>query len=381
MKPSEDSLLANLEEFSALSAAASVTRIFAMRLPTTAGFVPNTVAWMAPVRARRPFIPHKIREIPGGTAKRTKHGLIPMSSRLKRPPLMPDSSRILKVAIPKGSLQEPTIELLAKAGYEVYVSSRGLRPSSNDPELDLFMIRAQEIGRYLGQGFIDCGITGYDWAYENEVDLIDLAELPYSRATTRPTRWVLVVPEDSPIRKPEDLEGKRIATEGVGITRRYLSERGINAEVEFSWGATEVKVPDLVDAIVDVTETGSSIKANRLRIVDTLLTSFPHFYANPAAAADPWKREKMDRIALLLKAALGARGKVGLKMNFPSARLPELLANLPSLRRPTISNLSEEGWVAVETVIDEIVVRDIIPELKRLGAEGIIEYPLNKIVP
>jgi ATP phosphoribosyltransferase len=294
---------------------------------------------------------------------------------------MPDSPRTLKVAIPKGSLQEPTIELLAKAGYEIYVSSRGLRPASNDPELDLYMIRAQEIGRYLGQGFIDCGITGYDWAYENGVDLVDLCELPYSRATTRPTKWVLVVPEDSPIRKPEDLEGKRIATEGVGITQRYLKERGINAEVEFSWGATEVKVPDLVDAIVDVTETGSSIKANRLRIVDTLLTSFPHFYASPAAAADPWKKEKMDRIALLLKAALCARGKVGLKMNFPSARLPELLASLPSLRRPTVSQLSEEGWVAVETVIDEVVVRDMIPELKRLGAEGIIEYPLNKIVP
>ena len=294
---------------------------------------------------------------------------------------MPDPSRTLKVAIPKGSLQEPTIELLAKAGYEIYVSSRGLRPSSNDPELDLYLIRAQEIGRYLGQGFIDCGITGYDWAYENGVDLVDLGELPYSRATTRPTRWVLVVPEDSPIRRPEDLEGKRIATEGVGITERYLKERGIKAEVEFSWGATEVKVPDLVDAIVDVTETGDSIKANRLRIVDTLLTSFPHFYASPAAAADPWKKEKMDRIALLLKAALCARGKVGLKMNFPVARLPELIEKLPSLRRPTISQLSEEGWVAVETVIDEIIVRDIIPELKRLGAEGIIEYPLNKIVP
>jgi ATP phosphoribosyltransferase len=294
---------------------------------------------------------------------------------------MSAASRTLKIAIPKGSLQDPTVELLAKAGYEVYVSSRGLRPTSNDRELDFYLIRAQEIGRYLGQGFIDCGITGYDWAYENGVDLVDLAELPYSRATTRPTRWVLVVPEDSPIRKPEDLEGKRIATEGVGITRRYLEERGINAEVEFSWGATEVKVPDLVDAIVDVTETGSSIKANHLRIVDTLLTSFPHFYASQTAAADPWKMEKMERIALLLNAALCARGKVGLKMNFPASRLPELLEKLPSLRRPTISQLSEEGWVAVETVIDEIVVRDIIPELKRLGAEGIIEYPLNKIVP
>jgi ATP phosphoribosyltransferase len=292
-----------------------------------------------------------------------------------------ESPKTLRFAIPKGSLQEPTIELLAKAGYEVYVSSRGLRPSSNDSELDLYMIRAQEIGRYLGQGFIDCGITGYDWAYENGAELIDLAELPYSRASTRPTRWVLVVPENSPIRKPEDLEGKRIATEGVGITERWLKERGINAEVEFSWGATEVKVPDLVDAIVDVTETGSSIKANRLRIVDTLLTSFPHFYASPAAAADPWKREKMDRIALLLKAALGARGKVGLKMNLPQPRLAELLEKLPSLRRPTVSQLAEEGWVAVETVIDEIIVRDIIPDLKRLGAEGIIEYPLNKLVP
>jgi ATP phosphoribosyltransferase len=294
---------------------------------------------------------------------------------------MPENDRQLKLAIPKGSLEAPTIDLLAKAGYEVYVSSRGLRPGSNDPELDLYLIRAQEIGRYLGQGFIDCGITGYDWAYENGADLVDLAELPYSRATVRPTKWVLVVPEDSPIRTPEDLEGKRIATEGVGITKRYLAEKGINAEVEFSWGATEVKVPDLVDAIVDVTETGSSIKANRLRIVDTLLTSFPHFYANPTAAADPWKREKMDRIALLLKAALNARGKVGLKMNLPEDRLAELLEKLPSLRRPTVSHLSESGWLAIETVIDEVVVRDIIPELKSLGAEGIIEYPLNKLVP
>ncbi len=294
---------------------------------------------------------------------------------------MPEQDRQLRFAIPKGSLEGPTIDLLAKAGYEVYVSSRGLRPGSNDPELDLYLIRAQEIGRYLGQGFIDCGITGHDWAYENGVDLVDLAELPYSRATVRPTKWVLVVPEDSPIRKPGDLEGKRVATEGVGITRRYLEEKGITAEVEFSWGATEVKVPDLVDAIVDVTETGSSIKANRLRIVDTLLTSFPHFYANPEAAADPWKRAKMERIALLLKAALNARGKVGLKMNLPEERLNELLEKLPSLRRPTVSHLSEDGWLAIETVIDEIVVRDIIPELTALGAEGIIEYPLNKLVP
>ncbi|MGJ8634027.1 MAG: ATP phosphoribosyltransferase [Luteolibacter sp.] len=290
-------------------------------------------------------------------------------------------SKSLKIAIPKGSLQEPTIALFKKAGYEIYVSSRGYRPASNDSELDIYLIRAQEIGRYLGQGFIDCGITGLDWASESGTELVDFAELPYSRATVRPTRWVLAVPEDSPIKSPKDLEGKRIATEGVGITERYLAKHGINAEVEFSWGATEVKVPDLVDAIVDVTETGSSLKENRLRIVDTLLTSFPHFYSSPAAAADEWKREKMERISMLLKSAICARDKVGLKMNLPEESLSALLDKLPSLRRPTVSKLSEEGWVAVETVIDEVLVRDMIPDLKALGAEGIIEYPLNKIVP
>lgn len=290
-------------------------------------------------------------------------------------------SNTLRIAIPKGSLQQPTIELFAKAGYDIYVSSRGYRPTSNDPELDIYLIRAQEIGRYLGQGFIDCGITGLDWASEGGSELVDFAELPYSRATVQPTRWVLVVPEDSPITKPQDLEGKRIATEGVGITQRYLDKLGIKAEVEFSWGATEVKVPDLVDAIVDVTETGSSLKANRLRIIDTLLTSFPHFYSNPAAAADRWKKAKMDRMVLLLKAAISARDKVGLKMNLPADRLAELLERLPSMRRPTVSPLAEDGWVAVETVIDELLVRDMIPDLKELGAEGIIEYPLNKVVP
>jgi ATP phosphoribosyltransferase len=287
--------------------------------------------------------------------------------------------RTLKIALPKGSLQDPTIDLLSKAGYQVYVSSRGLRPASDDNELDIYLIRAQEIGRYLDQGFIDCGITGLDWASEHE-GLVDLAELPYSRASSMPTRWVLVVPEDSPIRTPEDLQGKRIATEGVALTERYLKSKGIQAEVEFSWGATEVKVPDLVDAIVDITETGSSLKANKLRIVDTLLTSFPHFYANPAAASDPWKREKMDRIVLLLRAALNARGKVGLKMNLPASQLHSILEKLPSLRRPTVSQLAEEGWLALETVIDETVVRSLIPDLIAHGAEGIIEYPLNKIV-
>jgi len=293
---------------------------------------------------------------------------------------MAASDRKLRLAIPKGSLQEPTLSLLEKAGYNIYVSSRGYRPSSDDEELDLYLIRAQEIGRYIGQGFIDAGITGHDWATESGRELVDLAELPYSRATVRPTRWVLVVPEDSPIRTVEDLRGKRIATEGVGLTRRWLEEKGIEAEVEFSWGATEVKVPDLVDAIVDVTETGSSIRANKLRIVDTLLTSFPHFYAGPEAAADPWKREKMERICLLLKAALEARDKVGLKMNLPEDKLSALLERLPSLRRPTVAPLADGGWVAVEAVVCEAVVRDILPDLKQLGAEGIIEYPLNKLV-
>jgi len=286
----------------------------------------------------------------------------------------------LKIALPKGSLQEPTIALLEKAGYNVYLSDRGLRPSSDDSELDIYLIRAQEIAIYIDSGFLDCGITGLDWAYENRADLVDLAELPYSRATTRPTKWVLVVPEDSPVQSIHDLEGKRIATEGIGITERYLEEKGVKAEVEFSWGATEVKVPDLVDAIVDVTETGSSIRANKLRIVDTLLTSFPHFYSSPQAQEDEFKKNKMNNIVLMLKAALEARDKVGLKMNLPEKSLQNVLEALPSLRRPTISQLAEEGWVAVETVIEESIARQIIPTLKDLGAEGIIEYPLNKLV-
>ncbi len=286
----------------------------------------------------------------------------------------------LKIALPKGSLQEPTIKLLKQAGYNVHMSDRGLRPSSDDSDLDIYLIRAQEIGRYIDSGFIDCGITGLDWAHENGAELIDLAELPYSRATTRPTKWVLVVPEDSPIKNVKDLEGKRIATEGIGITERYLEANGVKAEIEFSWGATEVKVPDLVDAIVDVTETGSSIRANNLRIVDTLLTSFPHFYSSPEAHKDEFKRGKMERMVLMLKAALNARGKVGLKMNLPETALPQVLETLPCLRRPTVSQLAEDGWLAVETVVEESEIRLLIPDLKDLGAEGIIEYGLSKLV-
>jgi ATP phosphoribosyltransferase len=312
--------------------------------------------------------------------------LIPVILKLNKPPADKKNrnqfvmSKTIKIALPKGSLQDPTIKLLEQAGFNVYMSDRGLRPSSNDSELDIYLIRAQEIGRYISEGFIDCGITGLDWASSFEENLVDLAELPYSRSTVRPTKWVLVVPEDSPIQSVQDLEGKRIATEGVEITTNYLKKHGVNAHVEFSWGATEVKVPDLVDAIVDVTETGSSIRANNLRIVDTLLTSFPHFYGSKESYSDEWKKGKMDRMVLMIKAALEARGKVGLKMNLPEKSLQEVVEKLPSLRRPTISRLSEEGWVAIEIIIEDKVARHLIPDLKELGAEGIIEYPISKIV-
>ena len=290
------------------------------------------------------------------------------------------SSRKLILGLPKGSLQQATLDLFEKAGWNIYVSSRSYRPTSNDPELELRLIRAQEIGRYVDHGFLDCGITGKDWIAENRADIEVMCNLAYSRASSNPTRWVLVVPEDSPVQKVEDLEGKRIATESVGITTDFLKSKGVNAEVEFSWGATEVKVPELVDAIVDVTETGSSLRANKLRIVDTLMESFPQFIANKTAAVDDWKRSKMDNMALLLTAAQAARDVVGLKMNIPSAKLDALLEKLPALRNPTVSRLANEDWMAIETVLNEAVVRELIPQLKALGAEGIIEYPLNKLV-
>jgi len=290
------------------------------------------------------------------------------------------SSRKLTLGLPKGSLQQATLDLFEKAGWNIYVSSRSYRPTSDDPELELRLIRAQEIGRYVDHGFLDCGITGKDWIAENRADIEVMCNLAYSRASSNPTRWVLVVPEDSPVQKVEDLEGKRIATENVGVTTDFLESKGVNAEVEFSWGATEVKVPELVDAIVDVTETGSSLRANKLRIVDTLMESFPQFIANKTAAADDWKRSKMNNMALLLTAAQAARDVVGLKMNIPSAKLDALLEKLPALRNPTVSRLANEDWMAIETVLNEAVVRELIPQLKALGAEGIIEYPLNKLV-
>ena len=290
------------------------------------------------------------------------------------------SSRKLTLGLPKGSLQKATLDLFEKAGWNIYVSSRSYRPASDDKELELRLIRAQEIGRYVDHGFLDCGITGKDWIAENRADVDVICDLAYSRASSNPTRWVLVVPEDSPVQKVEDLEGKRIATESVGITTDFLKSKGVNADVEFSWGATEVKVPELVDAIVDVTETGSSLRANKLRIVDTLMESYPQFIANKTAAEDEWKRSKMDNMALLLSAAQAARDVVGLKMNIPSSKLDLFLEKLPALRNPTVSRLANEDWMAIETVLNEAVVRELIPQLKGLGAEGIIEYPLNKLV-
>ncbi|MCP4846870.1 MAG: ATP phosphoribosyltransferase [Verrucomicrobiaceae bacterium] len=290
------------------------------------------------------------------------------------------SSRKLTLGLPKGSLQQATLDLFEKAGWNIYVSSRSYRPTSDDCELELRLIRAQEIGRYVDHGFLDCGITGKDWIAENRADVDVICDLAYSRASSNPTRWVLVVPEDSPVQKVEDLEGKRIATESVGITTDFLKSKGVNADVEFSWGATEVKVPELVDAIVDVTETGSSLRANKLRIVDTLMESYPQFIANKTAAADEWKRSKMDNMSLLLTAAQAARDVVGLKMNIPSSKLDLFLEKLPALRNPTVSRLANEEWMAIETVLNEAVVRELIPQLKGLGAEGIIEYPLNKLV-
>ncbi len=288
--------------------------------------------------------------------------------------------KTLTIGLPSGSLMEPTIALFAKAGYAISGSSRSYRPSVDDPELRIRLLRAQEISRYIEHGYLDCGITGYDWVQENESHLEEVVKLPYSKATSNPTRWVLVVPEDSPVKSVSDLEGKRVATEAVGITRRFFERAGVKVEVEFSWGATEVKVPDLVDAIVDITETGSSLRANKLRIVDTLMESYPALYANTSAWADEWKQSKIKNLALLLKAALAARDLVGLKMNLPEKSLKKLLEALPALRNPTVSPLAQPEWVAIETVIEEKVVREIIPSLKTLGAEGIIEYPLNKVV-
>jgi ATP phosphoribosyltransferase len=286
----------------------------------------------------------------------------------------------LRFGLPKGSLQEATIEKMARAGYNITVSSRSYVPYVDDEELEIRLIRAQEISRYVEHGYLDCGITGHDWIEENGSSVHEVGEFLFSKATRQPARWVLAVPEKSPIKSVRDLKGKRIATEVVNLTKKYLRKHKVKAEVEFSWGATEVKAHELVDAIVEITETGSSLRANKLRIVDTLLYSTPRLIANHASWKDKWKRQKIETMALLLKGALDAEAKVGLKMNIAEKNLAALLASLPALRNPTISGLSQEGWVAVETIIDEHVVRELIPQLKAAGAEGIIEYPLNKVV-
>ncbi|MCX6936989.1 MAG: ATP phosphoribosyltransferase [Verrucomicrobia bacterium] len=284
------------------------------------------------------------------------------------------------LGLPKGSLEESTKALFAKAGWKITTSSRSYKPTINDSELDGRFVRAQEVARYVDHGFFDCGLTGWDWVQENNADVVEVCDLVYSRASTLVSRWVLCVPESSPIKTAEDLAGKRVATELVETTKRWFAARNIPALIEFSWGATEVKVPDLVDAIVDITETGSSLRANKLRIVDTLLETNTKFIANKTSWADPAKRRKIETIALLLKGALEAGSKVGLKMNLPRAALEAVTAKLPALRNPTISPLSNPDWIALETIIDESVVREIIPALKAHGAEGIVEYPLNKVV-
>ncbi len=290
------------------------------------------------------------------------------------------SKQILRFGLPKGSLQEATLSKMAKAGFNIQVSSRSYIPYADDSELEIRMFRAQEMSRYVEHGYLDCGITGSDWIVENGSKVYEVGEFLFSKSTRQAARWVLAVPENSRIKSVKDLQGKRIATEVVGITRQYLRKHKVKAEVEFSWGATEVKAHELVDAIVDVTETGASLRANKLRIVDTLLTSTPRLIANHSAWKDKWKRRKIETIAMLLKGALDAETKVGLKLNIAEKNLTSLLAKLPALRNPTISNLSQTGWVAVETIIDEHIVREIIPQLKAAGAEGIIEYPLNKVV-
>lgn len=287
---------------------------------------------------------------------------------------------LLMLGLPKGSLQDATIKLFGKAGFNISVSARSYRPSIDDEQLDGRFVRAQEVSRYVEHGYFDCGLTGQDWVRENDSDVVEVCDLVYSRASNKRSKWIIAVPESSPVQSVKDLEGKRIATEVVNITRQYLKDNGVKAEVEFSWGATEVKVPDLVDAIVDLTETGNSIRANKLRIVDTLLYTNTVLIANKASWENPEKRKKIENIALLLQAALEANSKVGLKLNIEKAKLDAILADLPALRNPTINRLTDENWVAIDTIIDETVVREIIPELKERGAEGIIEYPLNKVV-
>ena len=289
-------------------------------------------------------------------------------------------SQILQLGIPAGSLQEATSELFQRAGYRITFRSRSYVPLIDDDEIECLLIRAQEMARYVENGILDVGLTGKDWIVETGADVHEVTELVFSKVSRGPVRWVLCVPENSTVQTVKDLEGKRIATEAVGLTERYLAEHGVQAKVEFSWGATEVKPPKLADAIVEVTETGNSLRANNLRIVDELLQSTPRLIANKQAYQDPWKKQKIDDIALLLNGAIAAEQKAGLMMNVPRERLSDVLALLPALHKPTVSNLADEDWVDVITIVDEAIIRHVIPKLKAAGARGIVEYPLNKII-
>ncbi len=288
----------------------------------------------------------------------------------------------LRLGLPSGSMQQSTIELFGRAGYKVTIDSRSVFPRFDDDKISSVLFRAQEISRYVVDGIVDCGLTGHDWIVENgsEKDVIEICELSYSRASSNPAKWVLAVPNESPVKRPEDLEGKIVATELVNVARKYFQEKGINVTVEFSWGTTEIKAR-LLDGIVDLTETGSSIRANNLRVIDTLLQSTIRFIANKKAWENPEKREKMENIAMLLKGAIEAKAKVGLKMNVPESKLADVVSFLPAEKSPTVSRLSDKDWVAIEVILEEKQERELIPRLKRAGATGIITYPLNKVIP
>jgi ATP phosphoribosyltransferase len=288
--------------------------------------------------------------------------------------------KLLKLGIPAGSLQDATAELFRRSGYKIRFSSRSYYPAIDDDEIECLLIRAQEMARYVEDGVLDAGLTGYDWIMETGAKVHEVAELIFSKVSRRPVRWVLCVPENSPVKSVKDLEGQRIATEAVGLTTRYLEKHGVSARVEFSWGATEVKPPKLADAIVEVTETGSSLRANNLRIVDEVITSTTRFIANQTAYTDPWKKQKIDDIVLMLKGTMAAEGKVGMMMNISRDNLNKVLALLPALQKPTVSDLADEKWIAVNTILDESIVRHIIPRHNAAGAQGIVEYPLNKII-